>query len=266
MTRQSLTAALDVYVAAAAAVERWSYDQLEAEVLRMDLEHARRRLMERLEAVEKQARSRLRMAQRACGPRDGATTCTDGCDGRCAASANKAAGASPARPGVGIRRIMVAVDDSHPGRWAVSTAAALAKPLGAELVLLHVIDPAAMLSPETAYDAEDIRSGQLRKSDELLASAHALVTAGTPVERLTREGAAADEIVRAADEWEAGMIVMGTRSRGRLACFLLGSTAESVIRRATCPVLTVAHDPAERASQEPPPTAGITATAATAAQ
>jgi nucleotide-binding universal stress UspA family protein len=249
--RQSLTAAMDVYLAAAAALERWSYDQLEVEVLRMDLDHARRRLMERMEAVEKQVRGKL---QSACSPRG-----SD--DGACGRDQCRRSAAGAELPGLHrrtdppkrSRRIMVAVDDSDPGRWAVSVAAALATPLGAELVLLHVISPAAMLSPETAFDAEDIRGGQLRKSDELLAAAHALVGSGTAVERVTREGEAAQEIVEAASEWEADLVVMGTRSRGRLASFLLGSTAEAVIRRANCPVLTVAHDPVERAAASQAP-------------
>jgi nucleotide-binding universal stress UspA family protein len=234
---------MDVYLAAAAALERWNYDQLEVEALRTDLEHARRRLLERMEAVEKLISGKLQTASSPCDSDDGPSRRRDGC-GRCAAGAGSPDAAQRAARSTGARRIMVAVDDSDPGRWAVSVAAALAKPLGAELILLHVINPAAMLSPETAFDAEDIRGGQLRRSDELLASAHALVAPGTPVERLTREGETADELVDAAAEWEAELVGLGPRSRGRLASFLLGSTAESVIRRAGCPVLTVAHDPA----------------------
>jgi nucleotide-binding universal stress UspA family protein len=61
--------------------------------------------------------------------------------------------------------------------------------------------------------------------------------------RMLRMGYPADEIVSAAADWYADLIIIGTRGRGRLAQLLLGSTAEAVIRRATCPVLTVSHDP-----------------------
>jgi nucleotide-binding universal stress UspA family protein len=249
--RQSLTAAMDVYLAAAAALERWSYDQLEVEVLRMDLEHARRRLMERIDTLETSVRAKPQRDASRCHS-DKRAGCQNEC-GRCAASPKPADSQVKSGEPRDARRIMVAVDDSDPGRWAVAVAAGLAKPLGAELVLLHVINPGAMMSPETAFDAEDIRGGQLRRSDELLAAAHALVAAVTPVERVTREGEAADEIVRAAAEWDAELVVMGTRSRGRLASFLLGSTADAVVRRASCPVLTVAHDPVKQgtASQSP---------------
>ena len=60
-------------------------------------------------------------------------------------------------------------------------------------------------------------------------------------EQMVREGAPDVEILTAAKLFEADMIVMGTRARGRLAQFLLGSTAEAVVRRAACPVLTVSR-------------------------
>jgi nucleotide-binding universal stress UspA family protein len=65
-------------------------------------------------------------------------------------------------------------------------------------------------------------------------------------ERVVREGSAADHIVEAARERGADLIVLGTHGRGRLARFILGSTAEEVVRRAHCPVMTIGHDPSER--------------------
>ena len=62
---------------------------------------------------------------------------------------------------------------------------------------------------------------------------------------MLRTGAAAEEIVAAARLWEADLIVMGSRGRGKLAQLLLGSTAEAVIRGASCPVLAVGHEPAK---------------------
>jgi nucleotide-binding universal stress UspA family protein len=53
------------------------------------------------------------------------------------------------------------------------------------------------------------------------------------------EGDPAETILNSAREWNADLIVIGSDSRGRLAHFLLGSTADSVIRKASCPVLSV---------------------------
>jgi len=246
MSRQALTTAIDGYLAAATALERWSFDQLEVDVLRRDLLYARRRLTQRMDAIERSilvgekatdSPPKAEGEPRECRPQCGR------CDGTRVATPRVAVRDRGTRQGC---RMMVAVDDSDPGRWAVRVAADLARQLKAELVLLHVINPAALLSPETAFDAEDVRGAQRRRADELLAAALALVDPATPTETLTLEGNAGDEIVTAAAEWEASFIVMGTRSKGRLAAFLLGSTAESVIRRAACPVLTVAHDPADK--------------------
>jgi len=57
-----------------------------------------------------------------------------------------------------------------------------------------------------------------------------------------REGDPADTILAMAAEWNAELIVIGSDSRGRLAHFLLGSTADSVIRKAKCPVVAVRAD------------------------
>jgi nucleotide-binding universal stress UspA family protein len=52
-------------------------------------------------------------------------------------------------------------------------------------------------------------------------------------------GTAADEIVRAAEEGGVDLIVIGTHGRTGLKRVLMGSVAEAVMRRATCPVLTL---------------------------
>jgi nucleotide-binding universal stress UspA family protein len=53
------------------------------------------------------------------------------------------------------------------------------------------------------------------------------------------EGDPADEVVAAATKWGADLIVVGTHGAGRFGSFLLGSTAQAVIRKAHCPVLVV---------------------------
>lgn len=66
----------------------------------------------------------------------------------------------------------------------------------------------------------------------------ALRSRGLRARGLVRSGPAARHIVATARRQGCAMIVMGTRSRGRVARWLLGSTAERVIRLASCPVLT----------------------------
>lgn len=68
-----------------------------------------------------------------------------------------------------------------------------------------------------------------RERLSLPATALELVAGGEP-------GAA---IVKAAKEWPADVIVIGTRAQGGVRRVLLGSVADAVMRHATCPVLVV---------------------------
>jgi nucleotide-binding universal stress UspA family protein len=62
-----------------------------------------------------------------------------------------------------------------------------------------------------------------------------------PVNRIVIDGFPFVEILKHAKESNADMIVMGTHGRGAIAHMLLGSVAEKVVRKASCPVLTVRH-------------------------
>lgn len=67
----------------------------------------------------------------------------------------------------------------------------------------------------------------------------ALAGAASRVETVTRPGSPADEIVDAAKELGADMIVMGSRGWGGVRSVLLGSVSERVTHLAHCPVLIV---------------------------
>jgi nucleotide-binding universal stress UspA family protein len=58
------------------------------------------------------------------------------------------------------------------------------------------------------------------------------------------------EIVRAAQEWHADLIVLGTHGRNALGRLMMGSTAEAVFRHAPCPVLLVRQSPADVAEAQ----------------
>jgi nucleotide-binding universal stress UspA family protein len=60
-----------------------------------------------------------------------------------------------------------------------------------------------------------------------------------------RDGSVAPEILQAARDLGSDLVVMGTHGRGGFEHWLLGSVAENVLRRATCPVLTVPRQMSE---------------------
>ena len=57
------------------------------------------------------------------------------------------------------------------------------------------------------------------------------------VDTVIRSGSPADEIIRAADEVEADLIVVGGRGKGTVGAILMGSVAHRVLHHALCPVL-----------------------------
>jgi nucleotide-binding universal stress UspA family protein len=141
-----------------------------------------------------------------------------------------------------FRRILVAVDDSSPAARAVEVAVAMARELNAQIAAVHVIDWSRAFSPELA------RVDQAKMTELRAEGVRALerACARIPQERLDDgllpEGDPAEAILLTAEQWNADLIVIGSDSRGRLAHFLLGSTADAVIRKAKCPVIAVRAD------------------------
>jgi len=140
-----------------------------------------------------------------------------------------------------FRTFLVAVDRSEPALWAVAEAVRLAEPLGARVYLVHVVDPAVSSSVELAFDEPGRVPALIDAAQKLLDSFVERVPKDLAGQKLVREGRATVEIVEAAKEIAADLIVMGTHGRGAIGRVLLGSVAEAVVREAQCPVLTVAH-------------------------
>ena len=138
-----------------------------------------------------------------------------------------------------FKRILMAIDDSGPAARAVEVAVKIARQVGGELAAVHVVDSSLALTPEMTIVNERTMAQLRQRGVEILNAACAQVPVGMPIERFHVAGEPADCILATAQEWGADLIVIGSDSRGRLAHFLLGSTADSVIRKASCPVMTV---------------------------
>jgi nucleotide-binding universal stress UspA family protein len=121
-----------------------------------------------------------------------------------------------------------------------------ARSRGASLQLLHVIEPVA----ETAGLEVDPAMAQLqfaqdfdaekRVESERLAKLSAEITArGLACTSEVRFGLPADEILSAARETGADLVVMGSHGHGALYHLFTGSVVTGVLRRIDCPVLVV---------------------------
>lgn len=147
----------------------------------------------------------------------------------------KAAGAEA--PRAGIRRILVAVDHAqHP---ALDAACKIAQPLGAQIAIVYVLEPLPAPNLEMAYDMTPEFEESRAAAKAVVATFEQEVPASLLAFAALREGHAAEEIVAAAKEFNADLIVIGTHRRGALARFFMGSTSQAVLRHALCPVMLV---------------------------
>jgi nucleotide-binding universal stress UspA family protein len=144
-------------------------------------------------------------------------------------------------------KILCPVDFSSGSRQAVHAAAQLAIERDAELVLLHV------WSVPPSYAGEYTLSGEVvqhlvedaQRSLEM-AVAEARKTGARRVGAKLANGAPWQQIVDAAERERFDLIVIGTHGRTGLARVFLGSVAETVVRHAPCPVLTIPPDGASK--------------------
>jgi nucleotide-binding universal stress UspA family protein len=142
-----------------------------------------------------------------------------------------------------FRRILHPSDFSNASRAAFRKAVDMAKASRAELLLAHVISPIVPMAGEgyvspAMYDqvAASTRAWAQKHLDSLLAQAK---KSHARVKGFILDGAPSDEIVRFARSRKVELIVMGTHGRKGIAKFFVGSVADRVVARATCPVLTV---------------------------
>lgn len=150
---------------------------------------------------------------------------------------------SPSQPSQILRwkRVLVPVDFSPPSEAALSYALKLAQLVGAEVHACHIIPTPHVL--DALYERgfappESVKriTQKARKRIKEIAGAQKT----TVLLRIhCEEGEAAQHILQQADALKVDLIVIGTHGRSGAKRFFLGSVAETVIRRAPCPVLTL---------------------------
>ncbi len=134
-----------------------------------------------------------------------------------------------------FQRILCPVDFDDNSTEALRLARRLALRDEGKLYVLHVVpptDPLVVSAPLVAQQREsDARTGLKRTSENELK--------GVEHETLLRHGHPAEEVVKAAQELKADLVVMATHGRRGLSHLVIGSVAEKVVRESTAPVLTV---------------------------
>jgi universal stress protein A len=138
----------------------------------------------------------------------------------------------------GYRRIMLAVDLTEESHSVAERAEELASLFGAELHIVHVIEPLSLAyGGDIPMDLSTVQD-QIHEQAKSHLSEFA-ATLGVPVARQHLIfGRPESEIQRTAQSVDADVIVVGSHGRHGLA-LLLGSTANGVLHGASCDVLAV---------------------------
>jgi nucleotide-binding universal stress UspA family protein len=139
-----------------------------------------------------------------------------------------------------ITRILCPTDFSEASDHAVDLAVTIASLYKARVAAVHVVDVGVFV-PEfglaTGGPIDEAGLSALRATTE--AGLSAAVRSGVGVEVFVDVGSPAARILDRAAVLPADLIVMGTHGKGGFQHLVLGSVTERVLRKATCPVLTV---------------------------
>lgn len=143
------------------------------------------------------------------------------------------------------QRILVPVDFSDCANEVVEQAIELARPIGATIFLVHALERTVGLrrsapvadSKGAVHSVEStVREAAAKLLPKFVRQAR---DSGVEADARIVEGLPADVVLDLAKQLPADLIVMGTHGRTGLERLVLGSVAETVLRRADVPVLTV---------------------------
>ena len=131
-----------------------------------------------------------------------------------------------------IRRILVAVDETEESRAALAASRELAGESGAAVQVVHVLERSNIAEAAAYVEPEETARQLLEHAERILGGSGRIVES-----RVLRDAPTAAAIVAAAEDWDADLIVLGSRRLTDLGGLLLGSVTHAVVRRTTRPVL-----------------------------
>jgi nucleotide-binding universal stress UspA family protein len=140
-----------------------------------------------------------------------------------------------------MKTIVVATDLKDQSEGALEYARKLAGQYGSRIVLAHAPDPINYAALDTVPSGlREGLSAEARAALDKLAGD--LLQEGIPSHSEIRQGVVAEILVDVARQYEAGLIVIGTRGISGAGPVIVGSIAEQLVRLSPCPVLAVSAD------------------------
>jgi len=141
----------------------------------------------------------------------------------------------------GLKTIVVATGLDGQAEAALEYARKLATNYGARIVLAHGLDPMEYAAVDGLPGS--VASHLTAKAREVLDKmVGELLREGIHSHSEVRQGAVAEMLVDVARQYEAGLIVIGTKGMEGVGPVVVGAIAEQLVRLAPCPVLAVAAD------------------------
>jgi nucleotide-binding universal stress UspA family protein len=145
------------------------------------------------------------------------------------------------------KRILLAIDGSEEAALATEAATELSKNTASEVHLAYVVPTPARLAYPHHYPAEvreDIFEQAKEEAQDFLDKQAEQIRSGggSVTETHLRMGRPDHEIVKLSDDLGVGLIVIGSRGLTGMRRALMGSTSDSVVRHAHCPVLVVRRE------------------------
>jgi nucleotide-binding universal stress UspA family protein len=138
-----------------------------------------------------------------------------------------------------FNNILLATDLSIASQAAFQTALGVCNILRAKLTILHVFEYAEVIPPETGGQLLELNKVYTAARTSLDGLARVAQMAGVSCETILSTGLAPQTILKTIRAKQIGLAVLGTNALHGFERLVFGSTAESVLRAAPCPVLTV---------------------------
>lgn len=141
-----------------------------------------------------------------------------------------------------LDKILYAIDFSESSEHAFDYALSLARKFDSRLFIIHVINEPVDLRgfyvPHVSFEnlEKEVEEGAEKMMQKFCRTK---VKDFTNYETAVIPGIPYEEILKKAEQEHAALIVMGTHGRSGIDHLLFGSTAERVVRKAKCPVMTV---------------------------
>jgi nucleotide-binding universal stress UspA family protein len=154
-----------------------------------------------------------------------------------------------------LQKILIAIGDTPDSEKILESGLMLAEKLGAQILLLHVLNPLAQQNFETlgnplmggvlpmiddqsiAQYLKEWQKYEKRGMNRLEVYAQQAIARNIKAEILQNWGDSAPMICEAAKNWSADLIVMGRNQQSTLSEIFLGSTSNYVLHHATCSVM-----------------------------